>query len=370
MYIKALRCYACGQEYPRTKLAYRCDCGGGLEILYDYDKLRKRISWVKLRKRPLNHWRYEEFYPHLLVRVSLAEGGTPLVESIQSSKLFFKLESCNPTGSFKDRGSTLEISHAKQFKHVSVVCASTGNMGASVSAYCARAGLDCEIFLPSHAVGSKIEQIKSYGSRVTTVTGDYTLAMTTAYLQFQKYGKFLVGDYAFRGEGEKSVGFEIIDQFLLSHNGIPDVILCPIGNGTLISGIWKGVNEMKKVGLVDSLPKLIGVQARGCNPVERAFATDAPIKPVKPRTIAGAVACGDPLDGISALQALEASHGTVISFTDKELLSYRKELAEKEGIDAEPSGVLSYAAWKQLKLQRQFCVSVITGHGLKDLEHR
>lgn len=370
MYIKSLRCYVCGEEYPRTQMWYRCECGGGLEIIYDISKLKKQVSWKKLRSRPFDHWRYEEFFPTVAHRISLSEGGTPLVRSVNTSTLRFKLESCNPTGSFKDRGSTIEISHAKDFGEVDVVCASTGNMGASVSAYCARAQLPCEIILPKNAAGAKIDQIRSYGSQVTPVDGDYTLAMTTAYKEYQVHGRFLVGDYAFRGEGEKSVGFEIADQCLVDDKRMPDFLIVPVGNGTLISGIWKGLKEMKACGLIKTLPKLIGVQAKGCNPIEKAYRTGKGIDPQLPHTIAGAIACGDPLDGQSALIAIKESKGKMIAVSDEEILSARRHLSEKEGIDGEPAGICGYAAWKNLKLSRYRCVIVICGHGLKDLEHR
>jgi len=369
MFIKTLRCYVCSSEYPRTHLVYRCDCGGGLEIVYDYTKLKKLISWKKLRSRPFNHWRYEEFYPMLKDKVSLGEGGTPLVRSVKSSKIFFKLEGCNPTGSFKDRGSTLEISHAISYSPKKVICASTGNMGASVSAYCARAGLKCQIYLPSLAAGEKIEQIKSYGSQVTPVKGDYTLAMNMAYDAFENERGFLVGDYAFRGEGEKSVGYEIVDQMLFESEKLPSNIVVPIGNGTLISSIWKGLKEMKKVGLISKLPRMIGVQAKGCNPIEVAFIRGNVIKKQIPHTIAGAVACGDPLDAVPALRALEESSGTCVSVSDKELIKARRLLAYTQGIDSEPSGALSYAALDKVSLTGS-TVCVVTGSGLKDLVHR
>ena len=369
MYIRTLRCYVCHKQYPRTRMQYRCDCGGGLEILYDYAKLRKVVSWKILLERPLNHWRYAEFYPTLKQCVSLGEGGTPLIRSFKHSKLHFKLEGCNPTGSFKDRGSTIEISHALEFGHPSIVCATTGNMGASVAAYSARCGLHCEIVLPDDAAGTKIEQIRTYGATISPVRGNYTDAMNLAFVKHTENKQFLVGDYCFRGEGEKSVGFEIVDQFLLEHQRAPDYIIVPVGNGTLVSGIWKGLKEFKGAGLISRLPKIVGVQATGCNPIEIAYRTNRAIRPQIPKTMAGAVACGDPLDGVAALRAVHESGGTLLSFTDREILSARHDIAQSEGIDVEPSGALPYAAWKKLQLNSKHCVLVLTGNALKDLEN-
>lgn len=369
MHIKHLECFHCGKKFGRDRLLYRCDkCKGSLEIVYDYSKLKK-LSWKKLRSRIFNHWRYVEFYPASKVQLFLGAGGTALVESKKKKNVFFKLEFQNPTGSFKDRGSAVEISHAKDTRAKKVVCASTGNMGASVSAYSARAGLKCEIVLPKAATGEKIQQIKNLGAQTTKVNGDYTFAAKTAYNKFKKHKGFLVGDYSFRGEGEKSVGYEIIDQLnecKLVNKKV--YVICPIGNGTLISAIWKGLKEFKKAGLLKKLPILIGVQAKGCNPVSRSFRTGMKIQKLIPKTLAGAIACGDPLDGEKAVKALRESKGKAVEVSDSEILSARKEMGEIEGIDCEPSGAAPYAALKKLKLNG-VKVLVVTGHGLKDLKH-
>jgi len=368
MYIKYLECFLCKDRYSRTQMKYRCQCGGSLEIVYDYSRLRRTMSWGKLRKRPFNHWRYKEFYPHVRNLVTLDEGGTPLVHSVQHKKVLFKLESQNPTGSFKDRGSTVELSHALDFGAKQIVCASTGNMGASVSAYAARAGIPCEIILPTSATGEKIQQIKNYHAKGSRIKGDYTVAAGAAYEKYRRLGHFLVGDYAFRGEGEKSVGYEIMDQMLGEHDKYPDNIFCCIGNGTLISGLWKGLKEMKLAGLISKLPRLIGCQVKGCSVVIDAFRSGKGLKKVKPRTICGAVACGDPLDGDKAVAALRESHGKGVLVSDAEVIKARRELSSKEGIDAEPSGAIPYAAYKKLKVTGT-SVILVTGHGLKDLRN-
>lgn len=368
MYVKYLECFSCKKRYPRSAIKYKCSCGKSLEIIYDYRRLKKSMSWKRLLKRPLNHWRYKEFFPFTKNTITLNEGGTALVRSKNKKRLFFKLESQNPTGSFKDRGSTVEISHAKDFKAKYVVCASTGNMGASVSAYSARAGLCCEIVLPHDAGGEKITQIRNYCARRTRVKGDYSQAEKLAYKKSRTKEQFLVGDYSFRGEGEKSVGFEIIDQMKHDYKNLPEYILCPIGNGTLISGIWKGLKEMKMAGLITKLPKLIGCQVKGCSVVVDAFNKKREIQIITPKTIAGAVACGDPLDGEKAVEALKESNGSGVLVSDKEVLEARREMSCSEGIDAEPSGCIAYAVYKKLNL-RGDCVCIVTGHGLKDQNH-
>jgi len=237
-------------------------------------------------------------------------------------------------------------------------------MGASVATFCARANLSCEIFVPSYAPQEKIKQIKRAGAKVVQVKGDYTLAEKIAAKKCAQGKSFLVGDYAFRGEGEKSIGYEIVDEVN------PDYVIAPIGNGTMLSAVWKSFKEMKKVGLFSKLPKLIGVQATGCDPVVKAFKRNKKIVPVKPKTVATAIACGDPIDGKAALQALYDSGGDAVSVGDKEILAARKHLATHEGIDAEPSGAVAYAGFKKVRIpHHKRIVILVTGHGLKDLSH-
>ena len=365
MHVKYLQCSECKKRYDKRDIVYKCRCGGSIEIIYNYEEIKDQISWEELRKRPFNHWRYREFFPLIELKniVSLEEGGTALIKSKVYSSLLYKCENLNPTGSFKDRGSTLEVSKAREFGAEEVVCASTGNMGASVAAYCARGRINATIFVPDETLENKIRQIKAYGSDVRVVKGDYTEAKNRAKNAYEKDGIYLMGDYAYRGEGEKSVGFEIMDQTC------PDFIICPIGNGTLIHGMWKGIKEMKLVGLINRLPRLIGVQAKGCNTVVKAFNNDFDhIEPVIPKTKAEAIACGDPLDGMNALKALRESKGIGIAVSDREIKDARKELA-REGIFAELSGAASLAGYKKLRgeLLDFNMLLLVTGHGLKDI---
>ncbi len=371
MHIRYLQCVECKEKYSKKEIRYRCSCGQSLEVIFNFNEIRNIISWNKLRKRPFRHWRYREFFP--LVKsensVTLMEGGTPLLKSRNISRelgfdnLFFKCESENPTGSFKDRGTTVEISKALEFGSNEIVCASTGNMGASVSAYAAAANIKAHIILPSDTPDIKTAQIKSYGAKIHRVNGDYNTAEAEAFKLFRTKGWYLMGDYPYRGEGEKSVGFEIADEIEA------DYIISPIGNGTLIHGIWKGLKEFKHVKLTRKLPKLIGIQATGCNTVVKAFKNESDlIKPVKPKTIAGAIACGNPLDGLKALQALRESNGIVESVTDSEILKSKAYLAKKEGVFAEPAGAVTLAGLIKLKGQLKKnarIVLIVSGNGLK-----
>ena len=386
MRVKYLQCVRCGREYPKGEVRYRCECGDSLEIVYDYGQVRGRITWGELRGRPYGHWRYREFFPPLREAsiVTMGEGGTPLIRSRNVGKalfpgceLSFKVEGTNPTGSFKDRGSTIEISEAYDYLcdhgeecRNEIVCASTGNMGASVAAYCARAGIASTIYVPHDTARIKLLQMTAHGARIVRVKGDYTLAMRTAKREYEENGRYLAGDYPYRSEGEKSVGLEIVDVL----HGEVDYIACPIGNGTLLHGIWKGLKELKTVGLLHRLPKIVGAQATGCNTVVKAFerGTDQ-IVPVEPHTLMDAVACGDPLDGAWAVRALRESGGVGVAVSDEEAARARDMLAKKEGIFAELSGALSFAglqkAYDAGQVERGAKIAiVVTGHGLKEPE--
>ena len=384
MQVKYLKCAKCGRTYSQDEIRYRCHCGDSIELIYDYREVRGKVSWDELRSRPFDHWRYREFYPDIEPGsiISMGEGGTPLVRSrniaadLCAGELFFKLESLNPTGSFKDRGSTIEISEAYYYLchngecDNEIVCASTGNMGASVAAYCARGGITCTIYVPRDTAKIKLLQMLAHGAKIVSVEGDYTLAMNTARREYEEHGRYLAGDYPYRGEGEKSVGLEVVDQL----DGVPDYIVCPIGNGTLVHGIWKGLKEMKILGLINRLPKIIGVQAEGCNTVTRSFEGGKDeIIPVIPHTLMDAVACGDPLDGTWALKAIRESGGWATAVSDAEGAKVRDLLGKKEGIFAELSGALSMAglikAYGADVIEKDArVVAIVTGHGLKEPE--
>jgi threonine synthase len=379
MHVKHLQCVRCGRRYPKEEVRYRCEsCGDSIEIVYDYKELIGHIGWADLRKRTFCHWRYREFYPDLKKKniITMGEGGTSLVRSRGIVKrtgcreLLFKMESLNPTGSFKDRGSTVEISHAKDYGAPELVLASTGNMGASVAAYTARGHVGCSIYVPKNTPRIKLLQMEAHGAKIHRVNGDYTAAMVEARRQFEEKQVYLAGDYPYRSEGEKSVSFEIADILGTDY----DYIAVPIGNGTLLHGMWKGLKEMKLVGLIDHLPRIIGVQAEGCNTVAKAFLdqTDR-IEPVLPDTRMDAVACGDPLDGSWALRALKESKGIALTASDNEASCARNMLAREEGIFAELSGALSTAGLIKARERGLLdkdarVVSIITGHGLKEPE--
>jgi len=380
MFEKNLLCYKCGRQFPVSRLIFRCEkCSGSLEVAFDYSKLKKHFkhaSATKLSKRPFSHMRYRELYP-VKNPINAGEGGTPLLRSHNLEKqlglkfqLWFKLECQNPTGSFKDRGSSIELAKMLEFiksgrqKKPAAACASTGNMGASLAAYAGIANIPCSIFIPKDAAPIKLEQILAHGAKVYQIRGDYTQAAQLVETAYKKHGIYLLGDYLYRREGTKSVGFELADQLPTATH-----IFTPIGNGTLASAVWKGLKELKLLGFSKKLPKMVGIQSSGCSPVSKAFKSNDKIRPIKkPHTLAVAIECGNPLDGQRALDSIEESKGFAEDVTDQQILKARELLAENEGIFAEPAGAASLAGLiksRNMIPSNSQVICLVTGHGLK-----
>ena len=374
VYVTGFRCFKCGKKYKPQEIERlpipRCGCGSALDAEYDYNSIQEVILRDDFMRDKPSHWKYWAFMPvkDLSKIITMGEGGTPLLENKrlgEKGRLLIKYEAANPTGSFKDRGSSLEITKAIENGKQNVALASTGNMGASVAAYSAFAGLSCQVFTPRIASREKIKQIKAYGAKTVDVEGDYSVAMKQAeeYV-VSNTDSFLTGDYPWRSEGTKTVGFEIADQLYWR---VPDYVVVPVGNGTLIWSIYEAFRELTLVGITENLPKIIGVQVENCAPVFDAWENDVnEIIPVNdPDTIATAIACGDPIDGLAALKAVRDSNGEVRRISDREALDARDKLA-RNGIFVEPSGAVAYAGAVKKGLEGTVVV-LATGHGLKDM---
>ncbi|MBI4244712.1 MAG: threonine synthase [Planctomycetes bacterium] len=305
--------------------------------------------------------------------VSLSEGSTPLIKSRSIGKdlgieLYFKYESHNPTGSFKDRGSAVEITIAKELKAKAVVVASTGNMAASIACYAAAAGIPCYVFVPEGSPTSKLVQVIAYGGNIIQVRGNYHDAINVARNVAEQLSYYLAGDYAFRVEGHKTAAFEIADQLFFR---VPDIVVVPMGAGTNIAGYWKGFKEYKELEFIDKTPRMFGVQAEGVCPIVKSFEKNTkiiiPWKDVK--TIASGIAVDYPLDGVKALDVIEESKGSAVSVSDADILKCQYMLAKREGLFVESSSAASVAALVKLgreKVQETTAVCVLTGNGLKD----
>lgn len=314
-------------------------------------------------------WRYRSFLPVPKTEkiISLNEGNTSLVPSRKKNNLFYKCEFENPTGSFKDRGSTVEISHAAANGFKKVVCASTGNMGASLAAYAARAKIEATIAVPHHVPENKLKQIKTYGAKLMKVNGDYTAALKKTWEMAEKDKRFmLTGDYPLRMEGQKTIGFEIADSL----NGkAPDQIVVPIGNGTLLAALHAAFAQMIEKKQLKKMPRFMGVQAANCNPLAEAWERNTThfVPKKNPHTIAGAIECGNPVYGLEVLQAVRASNGKIVSVSDDRLRAAKLSLARTEGLYAEYSGAAVQAVLEDhSRTWKGTTIGILGGHGLKE----
>ena len=374
-----LVCIGCGERYPSDAIIYTCSkCGHLLEVRYDLDNINiTRKEWLS---RPLSVWRYKELLPVTRDPVTLAEGGTPLYplkrigKELGIRELYAKHEGMNPSGSFKDRGMTVGVSMALQLGMKSVACASTGNTSASLAVYGAKAGIPVIVLLPAGKVAlGKVAQALMHGARVISIKGNFDRALELVRELCEKKGIYLLNSVnPYRLEGQKTIGFETVDQL---KGKVPDRMVLPVGNAGNISAVYKGLLELQELGFIEGMPMMTGIQAEGSQPVVRAIKENLPevIPDQMPDTVATAIRIGAPVNAEKVLKAIRMSKGTAEYVTDDEILSMQRDLARKEGIGVEPASAASVAGVKKLVeagiIDRdETIVCVVTGHLLKDPE--
>ncbi|MFP4545363.1 MAG: threonine synthase [Methanomassiliicoccales archaeon] len=345
-------CIECDRTYREFR--HRCDCGGVL--LYDFEGKR----WGPSGK---GVWRYQSMIP-VERSISLGEGGTPMPRRRDvDQEVYMKLEGDNPTASFKDRGTSVVISDALNRGFEWATVASTGNMGASVSAYCAYANLEARVFVPQDVTEEKLMQMKAYGAVLERRPGGFS-EVVKASEEASKEGDYLAstGLNPFFIEGLKTVAFEIFEEI-----GIPDMVVVPTGTGGLITAIHKGFSELIALGVTKKAPRMAAVQASGYSPIVDAWESGGDIKaPGGGDTIASAIKVKVPFNGRSAIEAIESSGGQAVTVTDDQIRAGIRDLGE-EGVFGEPSSATALAAMDELSYgEWERIVLVITGSGLKD----
>jgi threonine synthase len=366
-----LECTACGSKFDAFPPQISCrNCGGMLEYRYDYEKFRA----VKLTER-FSFWRYKQFLPEVKNVVSMGEGGTPLhkahrvIKNTGFTNFYFKDETRNPTNSFRDRCAALLVSNALDLGCRSIVCATNGNLGASLAAYCAKFGLACYVVVPRNVDMGKLAQmlvydavVEEYGEIVDdSLRRVREIARETGWYQ----GSFELNPLGL--EALKTIAYEVFEQM-----GVPDWFIVSMGSGGTLYAVWKGFKELEKAGKINALPKMVGVQAEGCSPIVNAYMwkTREPVLKTKPFTHALAIWVRNPTYGVLALKAIRESDGLAVAVSDEEIFTAEKEIAKFEGIFAEPASAATYAAAKKLANQglmdkRDKIVCLITGSGLK-----
>jgi len=381
--VLALRCKECGREQEVTPVAACSECWGALETVYDLAEVRRTFTREAIASRPADLWRYRELLPvETGDVVGRGTGFTPLVQAPALGRrlgirdLWIKYDAaCHPTLSFKDRLVAVALSKAREFGIDTVGCASTGNLANAVAAGAAAAGLRAVVLVPEDLETAKVIGTAVYGATLVGVRGNYDRVNRLCAQIADRYGWGFVNVNlrAFYSEGSKTVGFEIAEQLGWR---LPGHVVAPMAGGSLIGKVERAFAQLVELGLVQGAAvSLHGAQAAGCNPIVSAWKTGASaIKPVKPQTIVRSLAIGDPADGGSAAATIRRSGGRAEDPDDTEVLEGIRLLAEAEGLFAETAGGTVVAATRRLAEQGAFhddrpVVLLITGHGLKTVEH-
>lgn len=383
--VEFLRCVKCGKEFSTEQVEYFCpSCGpeGTLDVLYDYKQIKHQFTRESIKaKEDYSLWRYIDLLPLRSKPdiLNMQVGWTPLYKAARVEKelgmqhVYIKDDGRNPTASFKDRASAIGVAKAMELNKPIMCAASTGNAASSLSGFAACAGIPTYIFVPAAAPTAKITQLLIYGANVILVNGTYDEAFEVCLKAGEEFGWYnrscAINPYLV--EGKKTVSFELMEQLKWE---VPQWIIMSIGDGCCISGAWKGFKELYELGLIDRLPRMLGVQAAGSNPVNRSFrAGKTSFDYIRPETIADSISVGIPRNGLKALRTLREADGAVVDVEDNEIMEAMKQMARLTGVFGEPAGATGYAGLKKAIKENiiqphEKVVLVVTGNGLKDIK--
>jgi len=380
--IKYYECTICHKHYSKDLDLLTCpDCGesGILDIVFDYDYIKTIVSREYFKNNEnYNIWRYLPFLTVADANLdkTLSVGWTPLYKSSNLSKvlkikdLYIKDDGQNPTQSLKDRASVIACLKAIEKGNETISCSSTGNAASSLAGNAAKLGLKTVIFVPKRAPIGKLVQLNVFGSDLIRVDGDYKATFNLSKAAIDEYGWYnrnaAINPHLI--EGKKTVALEIAEQ--LDFNPT-DWVVVSVGDGCTIGGVYKGFYDLKQVGLITEIPKILGVQSEGCKPIHDAFHKGTQVKESEENTIADSIAVGIPRNPIKALNAVKKSNGSYITCTDDQILKSIVLLAENEGVFSEPAaaasvaGLINALANGTIKVNESVTV-IVTGNGLKD----
>jgi threonine synthase len=357
-----LQCLSCHKEYPSSEPRWICTCGGFLSVRFP---ARFPIDTIQKRKPTL--WRYREALPiendrHI---ISFDEGFTPLLqEEIFGRNVWVKQEHLFPSGSFKDRGATVLISKIRELGLKKVIEDSSGNAGTAIAAYCAKASIECHIYVPEKTSPAKLIQIQQYGAHLMRIRGSREQTAKVAWRQAQTtyYASHYWNPFFF--QGIKTFVFEIVEQ--LGWNA-PDVLILPVGNGSLLYGSYIGLKELYHEKIIKRLPRIIGVQATNCAPLANAWKHKGKLQSytAQGETIAEGIAITNPIRGKEILDVVKETNGDILAVTEKEIVD-ALEYIQKKGYYIEPTSAVAIAGFKNASISKDDCVVIpLTGHGLK-----
>ena len=381
-FAQALHCRECGRGYPLRPLHVCEFCFGPLEVTYDYEGLARSLSRERIGYGPLSMWRYRDLLPVESAEViDLHTGFTPLIRAdrlaraLRLDELYLKNDCVNPSYSFKDRVVSVAATKAMEFGFDTLACASTGNLACAVAAHAARAGLGAYVFIPADLEQGKIVGAAIYGPTLVAVNGSYDEVnrLCSEIADNYPWAFVNINLRPYYAEGSKTLAYEVAEQLGWR---VPDYAVVPGASGSLFTKIWKGFNELAKIGLIEGpvQTSMVLTQAAGSSPIVTAYQNETlNIRPVKPNTIAKSLAIGNPADGYYALKVIAESQGTAVAADDKEIVEGMRLLAETEGIFAETAGGVVIAGLKRLAEAGHFprhrsVVAYITGNGLKTQE--
>ena len=380
--VAGLKCVECGREHRVGETEYVCvSCSGNLDVLYYYDRVRAQLSKAGLAgDRNFTMWRYRALLPieDSSAVPPLTVGWTPiydcpkLAERYGVKQLFIKDDGRNPTASFKDRPSALAVVKAQEAGAAIITTASSGNAGSALAGICASFGMDSVIFVPASAPSAKLAQLQIFGATVLLVEGSYDQAFDLCIEASRRFGWYQrsTGYNPFTREGKKTAALEIAEQL---NWDVPDKVIVPAGDGNIISGLWKGFNDLHRIGFIDCLPQMIGVQSETASAIVDAASGDGVVREGPAHTIADSINVGRPRDATMAVRAIRESGGRGVKVSDDEIIAAIPKLARETGVFVEPAAAAAYAGFMKLCEtgaieSGERVLLMLTGNGLKDVD--
>jgi len=380
--VLGFKCVECGSRHLLGEAEYVCaSCGGNLDVVYDYDRVREQLSkaWLAAN-RDFTMWRYRALLPieDLFFAPPLTIGWTPiydcahLAERYGVKQLLIKDDGRNPTASFKDRPSALCVVKAQEAGESIITTASSGNAGSALAGVCASVAMESVIFVPASAPPAKIAQLQIYGATVVIVEGSYDEAYDLCIEASRQFGWYQrsTGYNPFTREGKKTAALEIAEQL---NWDVPDKVLVAVGDGNIISGLWKGFNDLFQIGFIDRLPQMIGVQSETASAIVDAANGDGIVRDAPAHTIADSINVGKPRDATMAIRAIRESGGRGLKVSDDAMVAAIPKLAQETGVFVEPAAAAAYAGFMRMcdggaiKSDERVLL-MLTGNGLKDID--
>jgi threonine synthase len=377
----ALHCRICDAEHALENVGTCSRCFAPLDPVYDWDEAARTFTREAIAAGPASIWRYAPLLPvDAPAEPRLAPGLTPLVraprlaEQLGIGELWLKLDTANPTHSFKDRVVAVAAEKAKELGLTTLACSSTGNLAGAVAARAAAEGLDAAVFCPVDLEPEKLLSAAVYGPTIYAVRGNYDhCSRLTVELSFELDWAFVnVTLRAYYAEGSKTLAYEVAEQLGWE---LPDVVVAPIASGAMFSKLGQGFDDLRRLGIVDGpAPRLVGGQAEGCAPVATAFASGERVTPVRPDTVARSLAIGNPADGDFAVEAARETGGAIHAVPEEQVAENIALLAQTTGVFGETAPAVTLGALRRAVELGEIgagdrVVLLVTGDGLKTPEH-